>query len=285
LVQGTHQSGWSAWSESYGWSFHKTGSGDSAAWQGQNYGEVLGVENTNGALTLGFFGATGALSASFSEPNTSLKGDNFHGGAYARLESGHSFFDASFLAGSAEQKTERFVVFGPLGGKGSAKFNTSEYAAHVRMGLVIPEAAKGLSLKPSFAVLLNGYSQGCISESGLDGVGVTTEKVTGSAWQTRLGTEASQAIKVAGKGADLSASVYWVRDAAKGARSTNTRLNGSNAASYSASGEAVGANAVEIGLSAGVDLSKRTSARLNGVWQVREGSSQPGFNLGLTVKF
>ena len=285
LVQGTHQSGWSAWSESYGWSFHKTGSGDSAAWQGQNYGEVLGVENTNGALTLGFFGATGALSASFSEPNTSLKGDNFHGGAYARLESGQRFIDASFLAGSAEQKAERFVVFGPLGGKGSAKFNTSEYAAHVRMGLVIPEAAKGLSLKPSFAVLLNGYSQGGASESGLEGVGVTTDKVTGSAWQTRLGTEASKAFKVAGKAADLSASVYWVRDASKGARSANTKFNGSNVAGYSASGEAVGANAVEIGLGAGVDLSKRTSARLNGVWQVREGSSQPGFNLGLTVKF
>lgn len=285
LVQGTHQSGWSAWSESYGWSFHKNASGGSAAWQGQNFGEVLGVENTNGALTLGFFGATGALSASFSEPNTSLKGDNFHGGAYARVENGRSFFDASFLAGSAEQKALRSVVLGPLGGKGSANFNTSEYAAHVRMGLVIPEAAKGLSLKPSFAVLLNGYSQGGSSESGLDGVGVTTDKVTGNAWQTRLGTEASQAFKVAGKAADLSASVYWVRDASKGARSANTKFNGSNVAGYSASGEAVGANAVEIGLGAGVDLSKRTSARLNGVWQVREGSSQPGFNLGLTVKF
>ena len=92
-------------------------------------------------------------------------------------------------------------------------------------------------------------------------------------------------IRMGGKPADLSASVYWVHDADKGARSVSTRFNGANAGSYAADGEAVGANALEVGVSAGVDLTPRTSARINGVWQVREGSSQPGANLGITVRF
>jgi hypothetical protein len=64
-----------------------------------------------------------------------------------------------------------------------------------------------------------------------------------------------------------------------------TRFNGSSAAGYSAAGSALGANGLEVGLGAGVTLTPRTSARLNGVWQVREGSSQPGVNLGVTVQF
>jgi uncharacterized protein with beta-barrel porin domain len=151
--------------------------------------------------------------------------------------------------------------------------------------VVLPEVAKGLTLKPSFAVLLNGYSQGGATESGLAGVGVITEKVSDTAIQTRLGLEAGHAVKVVGKAAELSASLYWVHDADKGPRSVGTRFNGSNAQGYTAEGEAVGANALEVGLGASLTLTQRTSARLNGVWQVREGSSQPGVNLGLTVRF
>ena len=140
-------------------------------------------------------------------------------------------------------------------------------------------------MKPSFAVLLNGYSQGAATESGLPGVGVVTEKVLGTAWQTRLGLEAAQTVKVAGKAAEVSASLYWVRDAGRGPRSVTTSFNGSSAPGYVADGEAVGANAFEAGLGASLTLTQRTSARLNGVWQVREGSSQPSVNLGLTVRF
>jgi autotransporter-associated beta strand protein len=284
LVQeaGGKAEGWSAWSETYGWSFNRDASGQVAAWQGHNFGEILGVQNTKAGLTLGLFGATGHTSSSFSSPSSTLKGDNFHGGVYAHVESGMSFFDGSFLAGRTEQKTTRTVSIGGVSGTGNAKFNTSEYAAHVRFGVVLPEVAKGLTLKPSFAVLLNGYSQGGATESGLAGVGVITEKVSDTAIQTRLGLEAGHAVKVVGKAAELSASLYWVHDADKGPRSVGTRFNGSNAPGYTAEGEAVGA---EVGLGASLTLTQRTSARLNGVWQVREGSSQPGVNLGLTVRF
>ena len=287
LVQeaGAKQEGWAAWSESYGWSFNRDASGQVAAWQGHNFGEILGVQNTQAGLTLGILGATGHTSASFSNPSSALKGDNFHGGVYAHMESGMNFLDASFLAGRAEQTATRSVSLGGVSGQGTAKFNTSEYAAHVRLGVLLPEVAKGLTLKPSFAVLLNGYSQGGATESGLAGVGVITEKASGTAWQTRLGLEAAQAVKFAGKAAELNASVYWVRDANKGPRSVATRFNGSNAPGYIAEGEAVGANALEVGVGASLTLTQRTSARLNGVWQVREGSSQPGVNLGLTVRF
>jgi uncharacterized protein with beta-barrel porin domain len=147
------------------------------------------------------------------------------------------------------------------------------------------ELAKGLTLKPSVAVLLNGYSQGGATESGLAGAGVITGKETGLAWQTRLGAEALHSTKLGGKPVDLLASAYWVRDANRGARSVQTRFNGSTATGYSAEGSPLGANGLEVGVGAGVTLTPRTSARINGVWQVREGSSQPGVNLGVTVQF
>jgi uncharacterized protein with beta-barrel porin domain len=133
--------------------------------------------------------------------------------------------------------------------------------------------------------LANGYSQGAASESGLSGVGVATEKTSDTAWQTRLGLEAMKAVSVQGKALDLLASLYWVRDASRSARTVATRFNGSGAPAYMAEGDSVGANAFEAGIGASLTITPRTSARLNGVWQVRENSSQPGVNLGITVRF
>jgi autotransporter-associated beta strand protein len=279
------EDGWAAWSESYGWAFHRgaTASGDS--WNGRNFGEVLGVQHKRAGLTLGLFGAAGTTNASFSGPSSSLSGESFHGGAFVHAEGGSRFIDASIFAGSAEQTAVRNVSFGPISGQGRARFSTGEYAGHLRFGVQVDEVVKGLTLRPSVAVLFNGYSQAAAAESGLDGVGVVTQKKTAVAWQTRLGYEALKKAQLGGKPVDLLASAYWVRDANRSPRSVETRFNGSSAAGYSAAGSALGANGLEVGLGAGVTLTPRTSARLNGVWQVREGSSQPGVNLGVTVQF
>ena len=231
------------------------------------------------------FGAAGTTNASFSAPGSSLSGESFHGGAFVHAESGSRFVDASILAGRAEQTAVRNVSLGTASGQGRARFSTGEYAGHLRFGLQTSELAEGLTLKPSVAVLFNGYSQGGAAESGLDGVGVVTRKESGAAWQTRLGLEAMKMAQLGGKAFDLLASAYWVRDANRNPRSVETRFNGSSSGGYSAEGSALGANGLELGVGAGVNLTPRTSARLNGVWQVREGSSQPGVNLGVTVQF
>jgi uncharacterized protein with beta-barrel porin domain len=155
----------------------------------------------------------------------------------------------------------------------------------LRFGVNVDELAKGLKIRPSVAVLLNAYTQGGVTESGLPGVGVVASKRADVAWQTRLGYEAVQSSRVVGKKIDLLASAYWVRDASRGSRSVKTRFNGSQAPGYSAQGSALGADGIDLGVGAGVNLTSRTSARLNGVWQVRESSSQPGANLGITVEF
>jgi autotransporter-associated beta strand protein len=287
LVRGPKslEDGWSAWSETYGWSFNRSATAIGDSWNGRNFGEILGVQHRQAGLTLGLFGAAGTTSASFSGPSSSLSGESFHGGAFVHVESGSRFLDASILAGSAEQTAVRNVSLGPVSGQGRARFSTGEYAGHLRFGVQLDEVAQGLTLKPSLAVLFNGYSQGAATESGLDGVGVVTQKKDAVAWQTRLGFEALKKAQLGGKSLDLLASAYWVRDANKNSRSVETRFNGSSAPEYSAEGSALGANALEVGVGAGVTLTPRTSARLNGVWQVREGSSQPGVNLGVTVQF
>jgi autotransporter-associated beta strand protein len=287
LVRGPKSSedGWAAWSESYGWSFHRGATANAASWNGRNFGEILGVQTTRAGLTFGLFGAAGTTNASFSAPGSSLSGESFHGGAFVHAESGGHFVDASILAGRAEQTAVRNVNLGAVSGQGRARFSTGEYAGHLRFGLQTSELAKGLTLKPSVAVLFNGYSQGGAAESGLDGVGVVTRKESGAAWQTRLGFEAMKKAQLGGKAFDLLASAYWVRDANRSARSVETRFNGSSVGGYSAEGSALGANGLELGVGAGVNLTPRTSARLNGVWQVREGSSQPGVNVGVTVQF
>jgi len=282
--EGDHD-GWAAWSESYVWGIHRDSTSGYGSWNGTNAGEILGVQHTHKGLSLGVFGATGYSDASFS--SSSVKGDSFHGGMYAHIEAGMPFFDVSWLAGSVDQKSARSVSVGNYATSTSAKFRSSEYAVHLRGGLNIPNVAGSYLVKPSVALLCNGYSQNGVSESTGDGAALTTDRVSKSAWQSRLGSEISRSFKAGTKPAALLASAYWIHDFDRAARSVNTRFSGASSAagSYTTSGDAFGADGFELGLGASVALSPRTSARLNGSWQIRDGSNQPGVNLGLTVQF
>jgi len=282
--EGDHD-GWAAWSESYVWGIHRDSTSGYGSWNGTNAGEILGVQHTHKGLSLGVFGATGYSDASFS--SSSVKGDSFHGGMYAHIEAGMPFFDVSWLAGSVDQKSARSVSVGNYATPTSAKFRSSEYAVHLRGGLNIPNVAGSYLVKPSVALLCNGYSQNGVSESTGDGAALTTDRVSKSAWQTRLGSEISRSFKAGTKPAALLASAYWIHDFDRAARSVNTRFSGASSAagSYTTSGDAFGADGFEFGLGASVGLSPRTSARLSGSWQIRDGSNQPGVNLGLTVQF
>jgi len=282
--EGDHD-GWTAWSESYAWGIHRDSTSAYGSWNGTNTGEVLGVQHTRKGLSLGVFGATGYSNASFS--SSSVKGDSFHGGMYAHVEAGMPFFDVSWLAGSIDQTSARSISVGTYATSTSAKFQSSEYAVHLRGGLNIPKVAGSYLVTPSLALLCNGYSQNGVSESGADGAALTTDRVSKSAWQSRLGSEISRSFKAGTKPAALLASAYWIHDFDRAARSVNTRFSGASSAagSYTTSGDAFGADGFEFGLGASVGLSPRTSARLSGSWQIRDGSNQPGVNLGLTVQF
>ena len=282
--EGDHD-GWTAWSESYAWGIHRDSTNAYGSWNGTNTGEVLGVQHTRKGLSLGVFGSTGYSSATFS--SSSVKGDSFHGGMYAHIEAGMPFFDVSWLAGSIDQTSARSISVGTYATSSSAKFQSSEYAVHLRGGLNIPKVAGSYLVTPSLALLCNGYSQNGVSESTGDGAALTTDRVSKSAWQTRLGSEISRSFKAGTKPANLLASAYWIHDFDRAARSVNTRFSGASSAagSYTTSGDAFGADGFEFGLGASVGLSPRTSARLSGSWQIRDGSNQPGVNLGLTVQF
>lgn len=281
--------GWSAFSESYGWSFHRESSAGFSSWNGNTFGEVAGVERRLQGLSIGVFGATGYSTASFSGPGSTLKGDSFHGGAFAQVNAGSLFLDASFLAGCVEQKSSRQVSLGGLGGTLSSRFDTSEYAGHLRAGWLMPNVAGAFQLTPSFAVICNGYAQGKVNESGSDssGSGIVADKNSASAWQTRLGSDLSRAFKISNAEGLLSTSLHWIHDFDGGARSTLTRFQGAglDAGGFESLGSAVGPDAFEFGVSASVDVTRRTTLRASGNWQVREGSSQPGFNVGISVKF
>jgi uncharacterized protein with beta-barrel porin domain len=218
-----------------------------------------------------------------------LKGDSFHGGAFARINSGSLFMDASFLAGSTDQKATRQVFLGGLGGAMSSKFNTSEYASHIRIGCVLPNIAGAYQLTPSLGLVCNGYSQGGASETGTDSgaAGLSTEKKSASAWQTRFGSDISRAFKVANVNGVLSSSLHWIHDFDKGARATPTRFQGagSGVGAFNALGSTIGADAFEVGVSASLDVTSRTTVRAGANWQLRDGSSQPGASIGVGIRF
>ncbi|NBV86158.1 MAG: autotransporter domain-containing protein [Verrucomicrobia bacterium] len=277
--------GWTAWSESYVWGLHRDATSSADSWNGNTTGEVVGVQNTRKGLTFGAFGATGHTSASFT--SASLKGDSFHGGLYAHIEAGMPFLDVSWLAGSVDQTATRSISVGSYNSSARSSFQSSEYAVHLRGGLTIPNVAGAYKVVPSIAILRNGYSQDGTSESGADGAALTTDRVRGDAWQARVGSEVSRPFKAGKSPANLLASAYWIHDFNRSARTVNTRLSGvsSAAGSFTTSGEPVGGDGLELGLGATVALTKRTSARLSGNWQIRDGLNQPNLNLGLTVQF
>ncbi len=277
--------GWTAWSESYAWGLHRDSTAISDSWNGNTTGEVVGVQNTKKGLTFGAFGATGHTSASFT--SSSLKGDSFHGGLYAHIEAGMPFLDVSWLAGSVDQTATRSIAVGSYNSSARSTFQSSEYAVHLRGGLTIPNVAGAYKVVPSLAILRNGYRQDGASESGADGANFTTDRSRGDSWQSRLGSEISRPFKAGRAPANLLASAYWIHDFNRGARTVNTRISGvsSAAGSFTTSGEPVGGNGLELGLGATVALTKRTSGRLSGNWQIRDGLNQPNLNLGLAVQF
>jgi autotransporter-associated beta strand protein len=282
----TANEGWSFWSETYAWSFHRDSTALTNSWNGNTFGEVAGVQHTQKGLTFGVFGAAGRSSASFSAPSSSLKADSFHGGAFAHLEAGVPFVDASFLVGNADNRATRMVSLGTYGAGASAKFDTTEYGVHLRSGLRL-KAAENMQLTPSMAVQWNGYNQSAVNEAGAGGASVLSGSRSANAVQTRLGTEAARGFKLSGKEGQLTASAYWLHDFGSTARSVKTRFAGaaSSVEGYESSGEALGADAFELGFGAQLGITSRTSLRASGAWQIRDGSNQPGFNIGVTVQF
>jgi outer membrane autotransporter protein len=181
------------------------------------------VQHTIRGLSIGVFGATGYSSASFS--SSSLKGDSFHGGLYAHVEAGMPFFDVSWFAGSIDQTAARSITAGSYSASANSKFQSSEYAVHLRGGLNIPKVAGSYLVTPSLALLCNGYSQNGVSESTADGAALTTDRVSKSAWQSRLGSEISRSFKAGTKPANLLASAYWIHDFDRAARSARALQN------------------------------------------------------------
>jgi len=178
------------------------------------------------------------------------------------------------------------VSLGTYGAEASAKFDTTEYGVHLRSGLRL-KAAEKLQLTPSLAIQWNGYNQSAVKEAGAGGASVLTDSKSASAVQTRLGTEAARGFTVSGKEGQLTASAYWLHDVGRSARSVKTRFGGASSTvdGFESSGEALGADAFEFGVGAHLGLTRRTTLRANGAWQIRDGGSQPGFNIGVTVQF
>jgi uncharacterized protein with beta-barrel porin domain len=281
------QDGWSAFSESYGWNFHRDSTPSFGSWNTNTFGEVAGVQKRVKGLALGVFGATGYSTASFSGPTSTLKGDSFHGGAYAQVTAGSLFLDASLLAGNVDQKVSRQVALPGLGGSANSAFSTSEYAAQLRAGVTVPTISGAYLCTPSFSLLCNGFSQDAVNETGLDGISIATAKKSLTSWQTRIGNDVSRAFKVGGSDGVLSASFHWIHDFDNNARATTATLSGAaaGAGTFRSFGSKVGAETFEFGISAGLEVSKRTTLRAGGNWQVREGASQPGVNVGVSVRF
>ncbi len=278
--------GWSAWSEAYGWSLHKNSAGLSSSWNGSTFGGVVGVQKTVKSLTLGFVGATGHSSATLSNPGSSLAVDSFHGGSYANVDLGVVFFNAGFLAGSADQSVKRDVSLAGLGGTARSKFQSSEYSAHAGGGLNFSDV-RGFTIVPSLSLVSSGVVQDGLSESGAGPLSVSTQRKTLHTWQTRMGTEVSRKFKVAGNGLGLSSSVNWVHDFNSKPLGTMTQFTEASSAvgAYQSLGSRIGADAIEIGVGAMLDVSERTSVRVNGNWQIRDGSNQPGASVGVNVRF
>jgi autotransporter-associated beta strand protein len=279
--------GWSAWSEAYAWSLHRNAAALAGSWNGNTSGGVAGVQRTIKGLTIGIVGATGRSSATLSNPGSSLSVDSFHGGSYANVDLGRAFINAGFIAGSADQTVRRDVSLGGLGGAARSKFQTSEYSAHLGGGFQFENLVRGISVIPSVSIVSSGVVQDGSRESGAGPLSVSTSRRKLSAWQSRTGTEVSRRFTVAGGGLNLSSSVHWVHDFDSKPMSTPTRFNEASGrvGAYQSLGSRVGADAFEFGVGAALEVSERTTIRLNGNCQIREGSNQPGASLGINVRF
>lgn len=279
--------GWSAWNETYGWSFHRNSSDAGSSWNANTFGDILGVQNTRGGLTLGILGSTGHSSATLSSPGSGLKADSYHGGVFGSLNLGGAFVDTGFLAGSADQSVTRDVNFNGLGGTGRAKFQSSEYSVYLRGGLKLKDTAGKWLVTPSLAVMNSGVRQDGAAESGAGGASVSTDSKSANSWQSRVGTELSRKFKVSTRDAEISSSVHWVHDFSGRALSSQTRFNDvpRSLGTFESAGSRMGADAFELGLGASLGVSERTSVRVNGNWQIRDGCNQPGASFGVNVRF
>ncbi|MEI6872041.1 MAG: autotransporter outer membrane beta-barrel domain-containing protein [Verrucomicrobiota bacterium] len=269
--------GINAWTTAYGtWQrLNADSTVDSPGFSGNHFGNITGVENRLGALTLGISGAVGGSSANFGEGLGSLSADTWHAGVYGSVALGRVVVDAAASYGTGDNIFKR--------NSASVKFQDSEWLT--QFGVSLPLKSGSLTITPSVHLLSSGYKQDTFTDSA---TGPLAMKVVGNSFTThatKTGLQAAELLSIKGHAVRLSASSDWLHYLENKRQQTQVLLGGLDDAATTTEGSKAGYDALEIGIAAEIALTRRTTLRVSVQHEMQNNQTTTNGNVTLSVDF
>ena len=277
----------SAWTSAYG-SWHKQSANASigaAGYNGNTWGDLLGVEKRFGNLVAGVLAAAGQSSATFSSLSGNVSTDSWHAGGYATLKAGKYVLESGAFFGVTDNTARRSISApGMLSQQGRWKPSGNEWLTQI--GLTRPIDVSGkVTLTPSLRLLAQGQSLYAANESNLGGLEVATRRQQTYSVHHQAGVEARRSFKLGSKAAAAALQLDWLHDYRPEGRSLRMALAGDSAATYGYRGSAAGADAFHVGASFEMALTRRATVRLTLDYQAQSEASVTRGALSLGYSF
>jgi uncharacterized protein with beta-barrel porin domain len=193
---------------------------------------------------------------------------------YGSVALGHLVIDAAASYGRGDNILKRTSA--------SVTFQDSEWLT--QFGVSLPVKSGSLTITPSIRLLSSGYKQDTFTDST---TGLLAMKVSGNSFTThatKTGLQAAELLSVKGHAVRLSASSNWLHYLENKRNRTQVLLGGFDDAATAVEGSKAGYGALEVGIAAGISLTRGTTLRLNVQHEMQSGQTTTNGNVTLSVE-
>ncbi len=270
-----------AWTTSYGsWQRLNSNSAEGTpGYLGSHYGNVSGVERKMGNLTLGVSGALGGSTANLGQNLGSLKAETWHAGLYGSTPLGPVTIDAAASYGLGENTLKPISSTTPR----QVKFQDTEWLTQI--GLSVPIKSGSLTVTPSVHLLSSGYKQDEFTDTGATPMTMKVAANASMANTVKTGVQTTMPFTILGHTVRLSASADWLRYLKNKNRSTSVMLGGLDDAAVQVDGSTLGADSFEVGTTAEISITRRTTLRFNLLREMQSKETTTNGNVTFSVDF
>ena len=259
------ESGLTAWTTGYGTWHRQSGDANNGTvgFSGNSWGDLLGVEKRQGNLLLGVSASNGRTSANFLETSGSVTTYAWNGSAYAMADLDGTSLELGVLYGNTESNVRRTVAAtGLTTRQGLMDISGTELLLHVGAAKLL-KFSNNFTLTPSARLLVQSYSLESASESGLDGLEVTTLKQRKYTLSHQVGLELAKRLMLMDRPSYFSGKLDWIHRYEPRGHALDMQLGNDESTRFGYRGSDAGGDSVRVGGAFETSLSTRVTLRAN----------------------
>jgi uncharacterized protein with beta-barrel porin domain len=291
---GTGETGWSVWqSSSVSQLTRKAVYADGfGGYNASGQSSVMGLERPLGDGRVGLIGAIGSTNADFTLPNTSIKSESWHLGAYMSTPVAPFFADIAFIYGRVDNDARRNIEVPGYTARTRALFSSDEYTLRLGGGIQIMPAQSAWEITPTEHLLYVSGMQAAFEETGAGvlsqggGLGARIGSAKMSGLINEVGLTVGRRWVVRGVPVAVRLQANWQHDF-DGNGAVQASFVGApvSAGRFTARNTAGDCDALKLNTSIEVNLTKRLSLRIGGEYERRKSSSKTSLSISVGMEF